>query len=338
MKQTEKIAVGIIAIICIAYFGGFLAQYGYPSPLLQQRGGTAQPVIITDADKDNWKLGIGRYHCYETVVDSLDIGTERTSATNYKAYWYSRRGSEWIYHATGDDKYVTLTQADGGYMWVVITIPTSQAFYVDYPKIIKNNDYIDSYLYTDVDEDGKKEFAFKYDMKGHPIPDSDYPAVTFQGFIITYDASFTGLNDLANETAIGTSTVTKFKSYYLAFAAATKGVAIYKVELKITTTDETKIRLDKLEIPGIGYLDGSAFSKSYTASDIRYTYTISNNFDGAIYLKHPNNANNEYDMTLGLECTLASSDDILVTLTVFYLVAQTEAGTSTNDTFYAQES
>jgi len=332
MKKNEKYAaVGLIAIVAFAFVAfqqGWLDQYLNPP----------QARVITDEIKSDYQKGIGRWNVLETVTDSLDPATVRTSATNYKLYWYSRQGLQWIYHETGNNKYVSLTPADGGHLWVVVAIPSGQAFYVDYQKIVSINQYVDAYEYVDVDGDGVREYAFKYSMKGQPIPNSGYPSITFLGFLITYDSSFTGLNDIANETAIGGSTTTKFKSYYLAFSAAKKGVAIWKIEAKITSTDESKIRLKKLNVPGLGYLDGSAFSKIYTASDYRYVYTISNNFDGALYVKHPSNALNEYDMTLGLEYTLSNGDDILVTLTVYYLVAQTEASTSTTDSFYAQYS
>lgn len=337
MNKNEKIAAGIIILVVIAYLGGAFAQFGYPSPLLNMTR-PVQQQIITDSMYDDYTQGIGRWNVYETVTDSLDPATARTSGTNYKLYWYSRQGTNWIYHETGNNKYVSLTPADAGYMWVVVTVPSGQAYYCDYLKIISTNQYVDDYLYTDVDGDGVKEFAFKYSMKGHAIPNSGYPSITFLGFLLTYDSSFTGLNDIGNETGIGGTTTTKYKDYYLSFNAATKGVAIYKVEVKITSTDETKIRLKKLNIPGIGYIDGSAFEKTTTASDYRYTYKISSTFDGALYLKYPSNTQNRFDMTLGLEYTLTSGDDILVTLTVFYLVAQTEAGTSTTDSFYAQYS
>jgi len=337
MKPNEKkwLAIIIGAALLLAYLGGVFAQYGYPAPTWQMGG---QPdVKFTDVDKENYKKGIGRFHVYETVVDSLDIATERTTATNYKIYWYTRQGTQWIYHETGDDKYVTLTPGDGGVLWIVVTIPSGQAFYVDYQKIVTNNQYVNSYLYIDADADGVKEFAFPYDMKNQPIPNSGYPAITFMGFILTYEASFTGLVDVANVTSIGTATVTKFYDYYLSFATAKSAVAIYKIEVLMNWTDETKMRLKKLNVPGLGYLDGSEFTKTFTASDIRYTYTITNNFDGAIYLKYPSNAQNRFDMTLGLEWTLATDDFIRVQTTVYYLVAQTEAGASTSDYFQAGE-
>lgn len=337
MNKNEKIVAAIVALLAVAWLGGAFTQWGLPSPI----GGTGTPApqqIITEGMHEDYRNGIGRWNVYETVTDSLDPATARTSGTNYKCYWYSRQGTTWIYHETGNNKYVTLTPSDGGYLWIVITIPSAQAFYCDYLKIVNTNQYIEDYLYTDVDGDGVKEFAFKYNMKGLAIPNSGYPSITFLGFILTYDSSFTGLNDLANATAIGGSTVTKFYSYYLSFNAATKGVAVYKVEVKITSTDETKVRLKKLNIPGLGYIDGSAFEKTVTASDYRYSYKITTNFDGALYLKYPTNTQNRFDMTLGLEYTLTSGDDILITLTVSILVAQTEAGTTTSDTFYAQYS
>ena len=343
MKKSEKYAISMFAIIVIsalgAWFGGVLTQFGFPAPSFQQ-GGNNNNYIPTDQEKENYRAGIGRWNVYETVADSLDPATVRTSATNYKLYWYSRVGGtgDWSYLETGNNKYVSLTPVDAGYLWVVIDIPSGQAFYVDYQKILKQNKgYVETYQYVDVDGDGVKSFAFKYNMKGHGIPNSGYPSITFLGFILTYDASFTGLNDLANDTAIGTATNTVYYDYYASFAASKKAIAVRKIEVKVTTMDETKIKLKKLNVPGMGYLDGSVFDQSFTATDIKWTYTITNNFDNALYLQLPANSQNRFDMTLGLEYTLASSDDILVTVTVYYLVAQTEAGTSFSDTFYAQE-
>jgi len=339
MKKSEQkyIGIGIAVIFLIAWFGGYLAQYGLPSPLTWQIGTGGGTYVPADVDKENYKLGIGRWNVFETVVDSLDIATVQTSATNYTLYWYSRQGVSWLYHETGNDKYVTLTPEDGGYLWIVMKIPSGQTKYVDYQKIMEMNQYVTQYLYTDIDGDGKKDFAFRFDMKGHAIPNSGYPSITFMGFLLKYDASFTGLNDLSNSTGIGTSTVTKFYSYYLSFSASKTGVAIWKVEVKITTTDETKVRLKNLEIPGLGFLDVSSFDKLYTSTDYRYVYTISKNFDGALYLKYPANANNRFEMTLSLEYTLAGSDSILITTTVYYLVAQTEVGATKTDSFYAKE-
>jgi len=337
MKKNEKYAalvVGIIVLLVVAMQMGWLTQWGvYPFAT-----GGQDNRVISDQQKEDYLKGIGRWNVFETVVDSLDIATVRTSATNYKLYWYARHGGDWMYLETGNNKYVDLQTDDGGYLWIVITIPSAQAFYVDYLEIMRKNSYITQYQYIDVDNDGAKEFAFCYDMHGHQIPNSGYPGITFKGFLLTYDASFTGFNDLGNITAIGGTTQTKFQAYYLEFSATKLGIAIYKVEVKITTTDETKVRLKKLNVPGLGYLDGSQFVKTPTGSDIRYTHTISNTFDGALYLKHPANAQNRYDATLGLEFTLVSGDDILITVTFFYLKAQTEAGVSASDTFYAQYS
>ena len=336
MKKNEKygaIAVGLIALFLLAMQMGWLTQWGV-NPL--SINGSQSNRVISDQQKEDYLQGIGRWNVFETVVDSLDIATVRTSATNYKLYWYARHGGDWMYLETGNDKYVDLQADDGGYLWIVITIPSNQAFYVDYLEIMRKNSYITQYQYVDIDNDGVKEFAFCYDMHGHQIPNSGYPGITFKGFLLTYDASFTGLCDLGNVTGIGGTTTTKFQAYYLAFSAAKQGIAVYKVEVKITTTDETKVRLKKLNVPGLGYLDGSQFAKTSTGSDIRYTYTISNTFDGALYLKHPSNALNQYDATLGLEFTLVSGDDILITVTFFYLKAQTEAGVSASDTYYAQ--
>jgi hypothetical protein len=333
-KQIMYAGAAIVVILLIAWFGGFLTTYGYPPPSFST-GGNTPP--ITDQDKENYGKGIGRWYVLESVVDSLDIATARTTNTNYKVVWYTRHGSTWSYKGAGNAQYLTLEEQDGGYLWICVEIPSGQAFYVDYQKICSNDQYIKGYLYTDCDDDGAKEFVFQYDMHGHQVPNSGYPSVTFYGFTLTYEASTFALNNLANATAIGTSTTSKFYDYYLSFTTAKSATAIRKVEVKITSTDETKVKLKKLNIPGLGYVDGSLFDKQYTSTDYRYIYTISNSFDGALYLKYGTGTQNNFDMTMELEYTLTHPDDILVTLTVYKLVAQTEAGASLSDTFYAQE-
>lgn len=341
MKKNEKTAIGVIIVVAlvIAYFGGFLTQFGLPPPAFQAGGPTQ--VQISDQDKENYAKGIGRWNVYETVSDSLDPAVTRTSATNYKLYWYTRQGTTWIYHETGNNKYVSLTPADTGYLWVVVTIPSAQAFYVDYPKIVSTNQYIDQYMYTDVDGDGVKEFAFRYDMKGHAIPNSGYPSITFLGFILTYEASFPGIThwnstSLGNSTSIGTTTVSKFYSYYFTFATAKSAIGIYKVEFKINGTDITKARLKKFNVPSLGFIDGSLFTQTITGTDILWTYEITRSFDGALYVKYPANSNNRFDLTEEVEWTLGATDHITCTTTIYYLVAQTEAGASATHTFYAK--
>ncbi len=332
MKKSERnilIAIILIAIVVYGYTQGWFNQF------LPSQSTVPPPQTTTPGERQNYEQGIGTYNVRTSAHCSLDMATTYTIGTNCKVYWYKRHGTEWISVATGDNQYVTLKPEDNGYLWIVVTIPSGQNYYVDYQKILSaNSPDVDMYLYTDVDGDLVKEFAFRYNVKGVAIPSSGYPVVWFYVFLLPYDTSFTGLNDLSNDTGIGGSTTTKYYDYYLAFSASKKAVAIYKVELRIGTTDETKFEFKRLEIPGIGLVDGKAFTETITTSDIRYTYTISTSFDGALYLSLMPNQQNKFWSRLTIEWHLSSGDEIQVTLIYYYFDA-TESGQSTSDSFYA---
>jgi len=340
-KKMLKIIVAIAILILIAHQFGIITIPGLGRFETGGNGGNGDDDTTTATDRERWLKGEGMFEFYNSWKNSLAPATDLTT-NELDVLLFTRYGGEWIAGPQLQGSTATKFEMKpeyGGFIWFLVQQhDSSDAYYIDYNKIVASDPYVVDYMYTDADEDNVKEFMFKYDMKGHSIPNSGYPAVWFYAYALPYDSSFTGLNDIANETAIGTTTTTKYKDYYLSFSAAAKAVAIYKVEVKVTTTDQTKIRLKHLEIPTLGNVPKSSFVETITASDIRWTYTFTSEFDGALYIQHATGANNRYDMQLELEFTLASSDDILVTLTVYYLIGPSEAGTSTSDTFYAQES
>jgi hypothetical protein len=338
-KDQYKLLLGIIVLVLLAHQFGFITIPGLPRLQTGEQGGTQPPISIDDQMRQAYLKGIGMFEVQTKAYDSADPATSRTVGTNLNVYWYKFTLGKWklaVTQAASGTTYLDMKAEDNGYVWVAIDIPTNQAYYIDYKKILEDP-YVVGYQYVDVDDDGVREFVFQYDMRNHAIPSSGYPVVVFYAYLITYDSSFTGLNNLSNSTGIGTTTTTKTYEWYLSFSAVKKGVAIYKVEFKVGTTDETKVRLKKLQIPGLGYLDVSQFQKSFTGSDIRWTYTFSTSFDGANYLvRSAQDTLNKFYMTCEVEYTLSSGDDIRIDLTVYYLEAQTEAGKSTNDYFYAQ--
>lgn len=340
-KDQWKYVAGAIILVVLAV--QFLGIYDFTKLLsgtpTEQTGGT---TLDTSA-RASYVKGIGTFLCLSRIYDSADPTTKLTIVTNYNLQLYRNTGGRWIpgpaLDSSGEN--FEMKSEDNGYAWFVWQPVSGQNYYCDYKKTMANDPYIVGYQYVDADGDTDKEFCFQYDFKNHGITGSGYPEITFQGYAITYDGSFTGIVDWnstadGNSTSIGTSTVSKFYDYYLAFSAEKKGVAIYEIEVKAATTDLTKVRFEKLEIPGLGNVASSAFSRSVTSTEIIWRYTFSYEFDKSHYLVHNVGANNRYDMQLEIEYTLAGSDEILITLTVYYLVAVTEAGTSTSDTFYAK--
>ena len=177
MKKNEKyiLILAVIGIFLFAEYSGYVNLIpGFPASY-QPPPQSTQPPSGTD-----YANGIGTYNVRTSAHCSLDMATSYTIGTNVKVYWFKRQGSEWVSVATGDDKYVALKPEDNGYVWIAVTIPSGQAYYVDYQKILASNaPDVDMYMYTDVDGDLVKEFVFRYNVKGVAIPSSGYPVVWF---------------------------------------------------------------------------------------------------------------------------------------------------------------
>jgi len=88
--------------------------------------------------------------------------------------------------------------------------------------------------------------------------------------------------------------------------------------------------LKKLNIPGIGYLDGSSFDQDVLSNQIKWTYTISSTLYGADYITLPVNSLNKFEFTTAVELDLATNDVIQFTLYLYYFDA-TESLQSVSD-------
>jgi hypothetical protein len=100
--------------------------------------------------------------------------------------------------------------------------------------------------------------------------------------------------------------------------------------LQANTSDISKVLLKKLNIPGIGYLDGSSFDQDVLTSSIKWTYDISSLLYGADYLQVPSNTLNKQEYTTCVDFDLASGDIIRMTLYLYYL-DNVESQQSIND-------
>jgi hypothetical protein len=337
MNKKEKKYLGIffgaILLFVIVAQTGFLKQWNIPPFIpLQQTGDDDIPITPTDAA--NYANGIGKFQLDMKCFDSADPATTRAFGTILDAYWYHFSGGQWTPDSGAYDpaatNYFDAKAGDNGYAYVALEPHASAAYYVDYQKIMNIvNSYNVAYQYIDVDADGAKEFVFQYNLKSHSIPNSGYPILSFTAYALTYEA-VPAIGHPTNLSSIGASTTTKYVEWYTSVTTVKKSYGLYKVEVKTNGTDETRVRLKTLLIPGLGNLDVSQFDKSFTASDIRWTYTMSSGFDGADYIvRMPNDANKFY-MTAQLEFTMAAGSQDM-TLTLYYLIGGTEAGASVSD-------
>jgi hypothetical protein len=267
--------------------------------------------------------------------DTLDISTSRTIGSDINVLWY-RYQSGWIQLGSGDATDITVQEADNNNVYCVIQFPGSPSYYVDYQKILDMNTHLSWYSYEDITGDSVEEFVFKCDISGATYASAtgkwNMPLVNV--FLLTDD---TGSFDIpsggqpSDQTGIGESTVTKYVKWYGEISAEKKGIALYKVGIKANTSDISKIALKKVNIPGIGYLDGSSFTQDVLSSETKWTYTISENIlYGANYLERPVNDPNEFKFTTAVELDLATDDVITLTLYLYQLDAS-ESSVSDSD-------
>lgn len=345
MKKNTRNAIGAILVIVLAIFLANQLNYIAWFPKLQTGttgggGPTGGGQTIDSTMRSNYLNGIGQFEMNTKIYNSLVVATSYAIVTYANIYYYHFIQGRWILGVTasaGTDLFDAKPE-DNGYMWVVV-IPSTEKFYIDYQKIMQNDPYIVNYQHVDVDGTGVKYFAFQYDLKNHAIPSSGYPIISFTAHLIAYTAPTFASGFAANQS-IGTGAqIQKYFNWFLT-GTANNGTAIYRVELKagnstVTCTDLTKVTLKKLQIPGLGYLDGSQFQQSFTSTDIRWTYTVTTNLDHAIYMTLLANANNRFDMNGQLEFLLGATAEIPITLTVYYLVAPSGSGASISESFYA---
>jgi len=252
--------------------------------------------------------------------DSLDIATARTIGTNVNVYWYALRGGQWVLLGSGDAADINVEQQDNNIVYAVVSVPSGQAFYTDYQKIISMNSRATSVEYKDIDGDTVEEYVFRLNVADIPFATGTgkYSLPCFNVYLLTYDASH-AITSPADQTGIGTTAVTKYIEWYTTMSAEKKALAVSKVVLIANSSDISKITLKKLNIPGIGYLDGSSFEQSVLTAQIKWTYTVSTILYGADYMKLPVNTLNKFEFTTTLALDLATSDQIGFTLYVYYL-------------------
>ncbi len=331
-KKGQKHLAYVAIVLAVIVFGA--NQLGYISyfPRFQTGGGTTPPPgqTVDQTMRENYLNGIGVFNVYATVTETTDPTAAAYSLTTVcNVWWMKYEYGHWIMGPSGNNVYLTLKSEDNGFAWIALPLLSAQYYYVDYQKIRANDPYIVDYQYTDVSGDGKKEFVFKYDFRNHAVPSSGYPVIQFYGYLMAQDTSFAGAGVAAyTNVTVGTATVTHYDDLYMTVSAEKTSIAIYAIEYRLyNTTDITKISLMKMQIPTLGYVDGSAFTKLITASDIRYTYTFSNGiFDGALYLSRYPNSLNKWYMQTETQCTLGSGYHATIEVILYYLTAQTEAG------------
>jgi hypothetical protein len=254
--------------------------------------------------------------------DSLDIATSRTIGTNVNVYWYAKRSGSWVLLGSGDAADINVEEQDNEVIYAAVSVPSGQSFYTDYQKILDMNSRATSVTYEDIDGDNVEEFVFRLNIADIPFASGTgkYSLPSFNVYLLSYDSSwaFPTAGKPSDMTGIGTTKITKYLEWYTEFSAEKKAVAVCKVVLVANTSDISKVTLKKLNVPGIGYLDGSSFDQDVLSSEIKWTYSISTLLYGSDYLKLPVNTLNKQEFTTSLELDLATGDQLGFTLYIYY--------------------
>ena len=333
MRESERRALKNIAIVAaflylLAVALGFI-PFGWP--LLQQ----AQGPVPSQGTHPGEEYIEGVVTANVAAFDSLDIATSRTVGTNVNVYWYAFRGGSWVLLGSGDDADINVEKQDHNIIYAVVSVPSGQNYYVDYQKIQAMNSRVQAVEYKDIDGDNVEEYVFKLNIADIPYASGTgkYTLPTFNVYLLTYDSSFSWPSGgkPSDISGIGTTKVTKYIEWYISLSAEKKALAISKVVLVVNTSDVSKVTLKKLNIPGIGYLDGSSFSQDVLQSQIKWTYEVSKTLYGADYIKLPVNALNKFEFTTTLELDLDTGDTLSFTLYIYYFDAQ-ESLQSVSDT------
>ena len=338
MKHKEKnVLIGILLLIIGVMVVDASGIVDIPYLNMQPKTGeTTSPIVTTPttgggSSEPQYISGIITTDV--AAFDSLDIATSRTVGTNVNCYWYAYRNG-WVLLGSGDGVDISVEEQDHNTIYAVVSVPSGQNYYVDYNKIKSMNNRVQSVEYKDIDGDNVEEYVFKLDISKIPYASGTgkYSLPCFNIYLLTYASSFSWPtagkpDDLSN---VGTTKVTKYLEWYITLPAEKQALALAKVVLVANTSDVSKVTLKKLNIPGIGYLDGSSFDQDVLSNQIKWTYTISNSLYGADYIKLPVNSLNKFEFTTTVELDLASGDTIQFTLYLYYFDA-TESLQSVSD-------
>jgi len=338
-ESYYKLAMIILIIIVGLFAIDYMGVYDVPFFSMGPKDSGDQPGPGPTRDTPS---------SYDTAIvtssvaawDSLDISTARTIGSDINVLWFRYSGG-WIKLASGNAADLTMGKNDQDTIYLAAQFPGSPAYFVDYQKILAMNPHLSWYGYEDITGDDIEEFIFRVNVAGSTYASAtgkwNMPLVNV--YLQTYDSSFsipTG-GKPADVTAVGEATTTKYAKWYAEISAEKKAAAIYKVTLVANTTDISKVALKKLNIPGIGYLDGSSFSQDVLSDQIKWTYTVSNNIlYGCDFIERPVNDPNEHKFTAALEFNLATNDVIQMTLTIYQLSAGETSVSDTDSVIYSE--
>jgi len=172
----------------------------------------------------------------------------------------------------------------------------------------------------DVNNDGTREWWFKIDLRDMPDPIAGQVASTLSLFINSYDDGASTLNAPANITGVGTATgVQNFIRWEQTVAQETADpVFEYTVNIDNENTEKWDRGQSNLDIPNVGVVSLSDFDEQLQTSDTLYRWKVGTTatLDNANYVTTAQNGNAVHPIPFRFVTNLASTDTLVVTLTL----------------------
>jgi len=247
--------------------------------------------------------------------DTQDPTAALVEGTEFNCYWYVNNQGGWQRLGVGD---VTVNLPTGANLYAQVSVNTGNDYYADFVSTQGKNSRVTSAQYVDINDGLGKQFMFQINLNGIQSLIGANPSFYFYPYFYAYQLPT--LNTPANETAVGTATVTKYVEWKATFTDAKKAWAVGEVQISINTTNISKIQLQNINIPGVGYVSGSEFGAPVQGTGtLTWTKIIGTNFYSAGYMALGNNALNNFPLTTQLQVTLASGDVVGVTITIYGL-------------------
>ena len=258
--------------------------------------------------------------------DTQDPTVSLTEGSEFNCYWYVNNQGGWQRLGVGD---VTVNIPTGANLWAQISV--NDDYYADFVSTQGKNSRVTSTQYVDINDGLGKQFMFQINLNGIQALIGANPDFYFYPYFYAYQVP--DLNTPANQTSVGTATVTKYVEWKATFTDAKMAWAVAEVQISVNTTNIAKVQLQNINIPGVGYISGSEFGAPVQGSGtLTWTKIVGTNFYSAGYMALGNNALNNFPLTTQLQITLASSDNIGVTITIYGLTptgAMTDSLTNT---------
>jgi len=243
--------------------------------------------------------------------DSLNMYSILKEGVNYDCFWVARRGDGWLLLGKGDAT-VEVAEQDGSYIYAFVRVVNESEYYVDVAETkAKNPRVMETVLHGDLDGDGHSEYAFRLSLKNVPKPVSGNPTVYFYPYFLSYQ------KPRINNSPDVNGTGTRYVDWQLSLDEK-KAFAMLRVEFQINTTNATKVKLARLNVPGVGYLTEDNFGTPVNNSKtLMWTYIIGENPLQAVYIKNGGNVTSEYKLTVMVESSLAPQEVVSATITIF---------------------